>query len=91
MEQFRSTATPNPNLFGYSDERVDALLARLGMSPDRAAINQLCRDVETVVNQAPPAAWLYNETHTFIASRRLSGFGITGNNHWLLGDVRSEP
>lgn len=91
MEQFRSTATPNPNLFGYADERVDVLLAQLGSVSDRTSINRLCGALEVVVSEAPPAAWLYNDTHAFIAVRRLSNFGITGNNHWLLGDLRSEP
>jgi len=91
MEQFRSTATPNPNLFAYSDDRVDGLLSRLGGAPDRAGINRLCAEIETIVGESPPAAWLYGETHTFIAARRLSNFAITGNNHWLLGDLRSDP
>jgi len=91
MEQFRSTATPNPNLFGYSDDRVDALLSQLASASDRAGVTRLCAEIETIVDESPPAAWLYSETHSFIAARRLSNFALTGNNHWLLGDLRSDP
>lgn len=91
MDQFRSTAMPNPNLFGYSDERVDALIARLGNTSERRELNRLCGEIESVVAEAPPAAWLYHETHAYVAKRGLSNFAVTGNNHWLLSELRSAP
>ena len=91
MDQFRSTATPNPNVFGYADERVDSLIARLGATSDRAELNRLCSRIESTVAEAPPAAWLYHRTHAYIATRRLSNFAVTGNNHWLLSELRGEP
>ncbi len=90
MEQFRSTATPNPNLFAYSDDRVDALLVELSAASGREDVNRICAQIETIVRENPPAAWLYNERHTFIAARRFSNFAVTGNNHWLLADLQSE-
>ncbi len=91
MEQFRSTATPNPNVFGYADDRVDALIAQLGATTERSELNRLCADIERIVAEAPPAAWLYHERHMFLAAKRLSHFAVTGNNHWLLSELRSEP
>ena len=88
MGQFRSTATPNPNLFGYADKRVDALLDEIARTDDRTSINTLCAEVEKIVGESPPAAWLYSERHSFVMDRRLSSLAITGNNHWLLEELR---
>ncbi len=88
MEQFRSTATPNPNLFGYADGRVDALLDEMVRTDARASVNGLCAEVERIVAESPPAVWVYSEHHAFVMDRRLSTLAITGNNHWLLEELR---
>jgi len=91
MDQFRSTATPNPNVFGYSNAQVDALIAKFATTGERSELNELCSQIETIIANDPPAAWLYHETHAYLARKHLSNFLVTGNNHWLLGEMRSEP
>jgi hypothetical protein len=41
--------------------------------------------------EAPPAVWLYNAVHTYIARQPLSMFAVTGNDHWMLANLRSNP
>lgn len=90
MEQFLSTATPNPNVFGYKDTRVDQLLALLSKGGSREERNRTCGQIETQIAGAPPAAWLFSRVHLIAARPWVSQLEILGNNHWRLDAVRIE-
>lgn len=91
LEQFRSTARPNPNVTGFTDPRVDQLLDGLTIGMSRQAINAVCGEIERVVLEAPPAVWLYNTRRSIVLQHRLDGLRITGNNHWLLSELQVVP
>ncbi|MBI5769798.1 MAG: ABC transporter substrate-binding protein [Verrucomicrobia bacterium] len=89
MDVFKRSAQPNPNLFGYSDDRAEALFVELAKANDRAQINRLCAKIETIAAAGPPAAWLYHVTNFYVGQRYVSNLQVTGNNHWLLAELRT--
>jgi peptide/nickel transport system substrate-binding protein len=88
MEQFRSSAIPNPNLFHYDNPTVDDLIGQFGTMSSRADLNILCSKIEEKVRTDPPAIWLYHMVHNYALKEGIKDFAVTGDNHWLLEDVR---
>lgn len=88
MEQFRSTAIPNPNLFRYDNTTVDGVIAQFSETSSRARLNAICARVEEKIQSDPPAVWLFHMVHNFALRREVTNFFVTGDNHWLLEDVR---
>jgi peptide/nickel transport system substrate-binding protein len=78
---------PNPNMFGFSDPRVDGLLAHAEVAEPRAEVNTLLRRAESIALESPPALWLYHMKSVYVMDRRLTGFWVNSHNHWILGDA----
>ena len=78
---FSPEAIPVPNLFGFKDERFDALLAELQKptpdgKPDLASIQR----AENFLIGEAPAAFLFQKRSAVLARSGINGIWVSGNN-----------
>jgi peptide/nickel transport system substrate-binding protein len=64
---------PNTNASGYSNPKVDDLLARAATATDREARARLYKELQVILNEDLPTLVLFDEETVDTASRKLSG------------------
>jgi len=76
---FSPSAIPVPNLFGFTDERFDGLLAELER-PTKSPNLPHIRKMEDFLVAEAPAAFLYQKRSAVLAREEIKGVWISGNN-----------
>ena len=84
---YTSDGIPAPNVFGYRNQQVDALLDQASEQSDREAINDLARQAEQIAQQDAPALWLFHQTNVYLMRPELEGFEVNKHNHWELANA----
>lgn len=87
MDVYDSRRFPNPNMFGYSNSRIDAEIESLRSLSDRSLLNARCREIASTANEEAPAVWLYHEHSPYLLRAGVQGFAVNGHQHWLLANV----
>jgi peptide/nickel transport system substrate-binding protein len=64
---------PNTNASGYSNPKVDDLLARAATATDREARAKLYKELQVILNEDLPTLVLFDEETVDTASKKLSG------------------
>ena len=64
---------PNTNASGYSNPKVDDLLARAATATDREARARLYKELQVILNEDLPTLVLFDEETVDTASKKLSG------------------
>jgi ABC-type transport system substrate-binding protein len=85
---FSPAAIPVPNLFGFKDERFDALLSELAKPTSDGTPNlPLIRRTEDFLVGEAPAVFLYQKRSAVLARKGITGVWISGNNILPCDDI----
>lgn len=87
VDSYNSKSFPNPNLFAYSNTKVDSLISQFPNKRDRQEINDLCYKIESIALNEVPAVWLYHQKSVFLMDKNLSNFSVNAHNYWNLADT----
>ncbi|HPA16160.1 MAG TPA: ABC transporter substrate-binding protein [Verrucomicrobiae bacterium] len=85
---FSPEAIPVPNLFGFKDDRFNALLGDLAKpTPENKPNFDLVRTAENLLVGESPAAFLFQKRSAVLARAGTAGVWISGNNILPFQDV----
>jgi ABC-type transport system substrate-binding protein len=85
---FSPEAIPVPNLFGFKDDRFNALLGDLAKpTPENKPNFDLVRTAENLLVGEAPAAFLFQKRSAVLARAGTEGVWISGNNILPFQDV----
>jgi peptide/nickel transport system substrate-binding protein len=87
IDVYDARKIPNPNMFGYRNEEVTQLIDSLSGLRDRNEINDVIYDVERMVREEPPVAWLYHQKNLYLTASYIDQFVVNQHNHWMLENV----
>ncbi|HEY2254920.1 MAG TPA: ABC transporter substrate-binding protein [Variovorax sp.] len=75
---------PNTNASGYSNPKVDALLAQAATATDRAVRAKLYQELQVILNEDLPTLVLFDEETVDTASKKLTGMfpALDARDQW---------
>jgi peptide/nickel transport system substrate-binding protein len=68
------------NVSAYKNDRVDQLLEDVRLSTDSTVKNSNYKEIQQIINSEAPAIFLYENSYTYVQSKKLKGFSNTSIN-----------
>lgn len=90
IDSYNSKNFPNPNIFAYSNKKVDLLISQISKMKNRSDVNNQCFNIESIALSEVPAVWLYHQKSVFLLNKNLKSFSINAHNYWDLADAYLE-